>query len=190
MPGTQGGETPQNTTGAGETPSQGQSQDATRAGETPRTWGEWLAVQPETVKSLYQEHTGRFNADLAALRQERNDQARQLKELQGKVEKGSDTEKLLMDMQSKLEQSERRAAFNEEASTPGVGCLNPKAAYALAVADNLFDRKGYPDWAALKVAAPELFRKTNGSVDGGNAGNAVNAHGDMNSIIRRAAGRG
>ena len=189
MPEAQGGGTPQNAAGTGGTPNQEQSQTTQGQGETPRTWGEWLASQPENIKTLYQDHTSRFNADLAAVRQERNDLTRQFKELQGKAEKGSDTEKLLQQAQDQLSKAERRAAFAEEASSPAVGCLNIKAAYALATADDLFDRRGNPDWAALKVAAPELFRKPGGSVDGGTAGNAVNAHGDMNAIIRRAAGR-
>ena len=47
----------------------------------------------------------------------------------------------MTELQSKLEQSERRATFAEEAQRPEIGCLNAKAAYALAVAENLFDRR-------------------------------------------------
>ena len=91
-------------------------------------------------------------------------------------------------MQNALQVAERKAAFNEDASRPEVGCSNPKAAYALATAEDLFDRQGRPDWNALKQAAPELFRKPGpGNSDGG-AGNGNQPHLTMNDIIRRAAG--
>jgi len=91
-------------------------------------------------------------------------------------------------MQNALQVAERKAAFNEDASRPEVGCSNPKAAYALATAEDLFDRQGRPDWNALKQVAPELFRKPGpGNSDGG-AGNGNQPHPTMNDIIRRAAG--
>ena len=91
---------------------------------------------------------------------------------------------------SDFEIRERRAAFAEDAIKPEIGCTNVKAAFALATAEDLFDRHGRPDWNALKATAPELFRKpTSGSADGG-AGTRQAPQLDMNTLIRRAAGRG
>ena len=93
-------------------------------------------------------------------------------------------------MQTTLQTAERKAAFAEDAIRPEVGCISLKAAWALANQEGLFDRQGRPDWNALKQTAPELFRKPGaGSVDAG-AGNRQPPALDMNSIIRRAAGRG
>ena len=113
----------------------------------------------------------------------------EIKELLPKIEKGSEAEKSLLEYSTKLEASERKAAFYEDAIRPGIDCRNPKAAYALAVADNLFDRKGNPDWSALKAAAPELFGRAPVVANAGAGTNAPPKNFDMNARIRQAAGR-
>ena len=61
--------------------------------------------------------------------------------------------------------------FYEEVSWPEIGCTNPTLAFLVATGDELFDRKGNPNWEAIKAAAPELFRKAGvGSADGGAGG--------------------
>ena len=122
----------------------------------PVTFDAWLANQDDTVKGLLTQHTQGLKSALDSERTQRQVLSRQLKDLQGKAEKGSDTEEAADRCVSKLEQTEWRAAFVEEAVTPGVGCLNVKAAYALAVAESLFDRKGNPDWAAIETSARTL----------------------------------
>lgn len=166
------------------------------AGETPGdqqpapTFEAWYTGLDTATKGLFDGHVNGLRTSLSVERQERNNLAKQVKELAAKAEKGSDLEKQLIDMQTALQVSERRAAFNEDALRPEVGCSNAKAAYALAQAEELFDRQGRPDWNALKAVAPELFRKPGpGNADGG-AGNGNTPHLTMNDIIRRAAGRG
>lgn len=161
-----------------------------RAGTESPTFETYYAGLDETHKGLVDGHVTGLKTALQSERTERANLTRQINELKAKAEKGSDLEKQLGDMATRLEQAERRATFAEDAIKPEVGCTNVKAAYALALAEDLFDRQGRPDWARLKAAAPELFRRAgSGSADGG-AGNNQTPRFGMNEIIRRAAGRG
>lgn len=155
-------------------------------GETPATWDAWLNTQPEQVKTLYASHvTGLQNA-VRATRQERDELAKQIKDLLPNVEKGSKAEAALMDLQGRLEAAERKNAFLEESAKPEIGCRNPKAAYALAMADGLFTRNGSPDWTAIKAAAPELFGAPSVNANAGvGTGNPPPAKITMNDFIRQ-----
>lgn len=158
-------------------------------GETPASWDEWLTAQPENVKTLYTSHvTGLQNA-VKATRQERDELAKQIKELLPNVEKGSKAEAALMDLQGRLEAAERKNAFLEESAKPEIGCRNPKAAYALAMADNLFTRNGAPDWSAIKQAAPELFGSQAVNANAGAGTQNPVTKRDMNAWIRNQTGR-
>lgn len=159
-------------------------------GAMPESFEKFLEAQPEAIKGLYAQHTAGLQNTVKATRDERDALSKQLKELLPKVEKGSDAEKTLLEFQTKLEQAERRATFVEEAIKPEIGCRNPKAAYALAVADSLFNRHGGADWAAIKAAAPELFGQPSvpGNAGAG-TGEPPTTKGNMNELILRAAGR-
>jgi hypothetical protein len=176
--------------GQGQGQGDGQQGAGQSSGATFESWDAFLGAQPEDVKALYTTHvTGLQNA-VKATRQERDDFAKQVKDLLPKAEKGSELEKSLLDFTSKLEVAERRAIFAEEAARPEIGCTNPKLAWTLAQSEGLFDRKGAPDWEAIKGAAPELFRKPGAA---GNAGAGTGGSGngklDMNQMLRNAAGR-
>lgn len=137
------------------------------------------------------EELRRARSEAARYRTERNELARQIKDLLPKAEKGSELERSLTEIQSKVESAEKRAMFMEESVRPGVECRNPRAAYALALADNLFTRTGAPDWKSIKEVAPELFGRTPASVNA-NAGEGMGkplSKTDMNQVIRRMAGR-
>lgn len=154
------------------------------------TFGSWLEKQDEAVRRLYTEHTTGLQNTVKATRQERDDLAKQIKDLSSKAEKGSEMEKSLTEMSAKLEQAERRVLFAEEAVMPEIGCSNPKAAFALAVTDDLFKRDGSPDWVAIKAAAPELFGKSKVKSNAGDGTDTEPAAArDMNKFIRRASGR-
>lgn len=166
-------------------------------GETPEgqnsaalTWDTWVASQDETVKGLIDGHVKGLKSALESERTQRSDLARQLRDVTAKAEKGSELEKALTEVSAQLEVTERRAAFYEDAGRPEIGCSNPKAAFALAQAEDLFDKRGRVDWEALKASAPELFRPR---VPQGNAGAGTGgpppAQKSMNDFIRRAAGR-
>lgn len=191
---TQGGGTPPATptggTPTGQATTDGQSTQGD--GGTPATWDDALATLPDAVKALYDSHTTGLRNAVQATRQERDDLSRRLSDLTKALGKDTPEEarRLLSEMQGELEVTNRRAAFYEEAGKPEIGCTNPKAAFLLAQADDLFDRRGRIDWEALKASAPELFRPR---VPQGNAGvgtgNPPPAQKSMNDFIRRAAGR-
>jgi hypothetical protein len=164
-------------------------QNPTPASATPESWDAWLQAQPDNVKSLYQTHTAGLQNTVKATRQERDDLARQIKDLLPKAEKGSELEKSLTEFSQKLDAAEKRAQFVEEAVKPEIGCRNPKAAYVLAAAENLFTRSGAPDWNAIKAAAPELFGTPSTPGNAGNGTDKPAPKAGMNEYIRHMAGR-
>lgn len=155
----------------------------------PATWEDALKNLPEPVRALYDQHVTGLRNTVQATRQERDDLAKQIRDLSAKVEKGSELERSLNDFSARLEAAERKATFLEDATRPEIGCRNPKAAYALATAEGLFDRRGHPDWEAIKTAAPELFGapSTQGNAGAGTGNQSSKT--TMNDFIRRAAGR-
>lgn len=163
-------------------------------GETPAPvepikFDEWLASQDEAVRTAYEEHITGLKATVRATRDERDGLAKQIKDLLPKAEKGSELEKSLTEFGAKLEAAERRAAFMEDAIKPGIDCRNPKAAFALAMADNLFTRSGAPDWKAIQEVAPELFGKYTPPGNAGTGTGAPPKTTDMDTLIRQKAGR-
>lgn len=140
----------------------------------------------EATRSLVDGHVSGLKNALQSERQQRGELAKQIKDLAGKSEKGSELEKQLTEASTRLELAERRAAFFEDAAKPEIGCTNARLAFVLAQAEEMFDKRGAPDWNAIKAAAPELFRKAgNGSADGGAGGGQRHAV-DMNEKLRRA----
>ena len=182
---TQDGGTPTATVSApqGETP-EGQQQQA------PLTWESWVEAQDESVKGLIDGHVKGLKSALDNERTQRSDLAKQLRDVTAKAEKGSELATALTQVSAQLEEAERRATFYADAGKPEIGCSNPRAAFVVAQADNLFDKRGNVDWAALKVAAPELFRPRVPNANAGvGTGTPPPAQRDMNQYIRRAAGR-
>lgn len=161
-----------------------------KEGVTPKTFEEFLEAQPEEVRTLYQSHSEALLNTVKATRDERDQFKKQIKELAKGQAEGSEAKKQLEAMEAQLEKTERRAAFLEDAMKPEIQCKNPRAAWLLAEAEGLFDKKGLPDWAAIKRDAPELF---GAPVAKANAGEGTqqppNPHKDMNAFIRTAAGR-
>lgn len=173
-------------------PEEAQAQSETQGqGETPN-FDTWLGSQDETVRGLLDGHTQGLKSALESERDQRKTLAKQIKDMTGKLDASSDAAKQLSEISGKLEQTERRAAFFEDAAKPEIGCSNPRAAFLVASAEGLFHKSGEPNWQAIKAEAPELFagRKT----AAGNAGTGTNsppaAVGGMNEFIRTAAGRG
>ena len=130
------------------------------------TFEEWFNSQSDDVKTLINEHTSGLKSALKAERDNAKSLNSQLKELQGKADKGSELEQQLNSLQAKLTESERHANFIDGAQ--GAGCTNPKACYKLAKADaDLWKRDGSPDWDAIKETAPEFFQKKQSSGSAG-----------------------
>ena len=154
------------------------------------TFDAWLTEQPENVKSLLDGHTRGLKSALDSERESRKKLERDLREMAGKAESGSEAQKQLTQMADQITEADRKADFYEAAHTAGV--TNLKLAYMVATADNLFDRKGNPDFEGLKTSYPELFGGKS-KVGSGNAGSGTNdnkkpAH-SMNDFIRVASGR-
>jgi hypothetical protein len=175
------------TTDAGATT--GTTQPTETQSATPESFDAWLEAQEEGVKGLISKRFEALENTARVRKEEREALADQLKDL--KKLKGEELQAAIDDMSVKLDSAEKRAAFLEQAIDPAVQCKNPRAAWLLADAGNLFDRKGLPDWAAIKREAPELFGTP---VANANAGRATqtppNPHQNMNTFIRRASGRG
>ncbi len=155
---------------------------------TPATFDEYLATQPETVRALADTYANGLKTALASEREERKTLAKQLRDATAKAEQGSATAKALEEISTQLANTERRAAFFESALT--ANCINPKAAFLVASAEQLFRKDGSPDWPALQATIPELFRRPGQANAGAGTGTPPPAKADMNMFIRRASGRG
>lgn len=156
------------------------------------TFEEWFESQPENVKSLISDHEKGLKSALCAERDNTKALSKQISDLQGAAEEGSELKKQLGALQARLTESERHASFIDGAAA--AGCSNAKAAYKLAKADEeLWKRDGSPDWDAIKETAPEFFRKQ--TATSGNAGSGTstdpNAGGKMHpmdELMRRSIG--
>lgn len=160
------------------------------------TFGDWFNSLDDAGKTMAgpaKEHFDRVHQTLRTVRDERDEFQKQLKIATGKLKEGSEERTTLEELSTNLDKANQRADFYEEA--PSHKCLNPKAAYALAVSENLIDAKRGVDWKALAETAPELFgdakkklpnKKTAGDGTGSERANAVT----MNDWIRAQAGAG
>ena len=158
---------------------------------TPATWDDYMAAQSEEIRALYETQTSGLKSALTSEREQRKGLAKELREATAKVAEGSDTRKALDEITQRYERAEKRASFFEEAGQSDVGCVNPKAAYLVASADDLYTRSGDPDWKAIREAAPELFQRNATTVNAGaGTGQAPPVSTGMNEFIRLAAGRG
>lgn len=172
-------------------PDEQQGQEADSNETTTFDFDAWLGEQPEQVRSGIDSHTAGLKSALQQEREQRKDAIKQLRDMTGKAEQGSELAKQLAEMTTRAEQAEQRTAFFEDAGRAEIACNNPRAAYLIASADGMFTKRGEPDWAAIKAAAPELFgRKTPPGNAGSGNGNQVQPGKDMNNFIRTSAGRG
>lgn len=158
--------------------------------QEPANWETWFEAQDATVKELYKQHSEGLLNTVKATRLERDALAKQIKDLAKSQAEGSDARKALDAMGEKLELTERRAAFLEDAMKPEVQCRNPRAAWLLADAGGHFDKHGRPNWTAIKAEAPELFGVAIAQANAGvGTGKPPTPAQNMNAFIRAAAGR-
>lgn len=174
---------------------QGQTQTQ---GETPgadeQPFEAWLGAQDEATRQRIDGHTGGLRTALQTEREQRRAFERQVKELSGKLEQGSDARAQLEQMSSQLAEQQRRADFYEEAVPARI--RNPKLAYIAAKDAGLIDgRSGKVNMDGLKQQFPELFEQKapppQGNAGAGTGGQQLELTGNeaMNAGIRRAAGR-
>lgn len=165
------------------------SQTTETQSATPETFEAWLEGQDEKVKGLVAKRFEALENTARVRKEEREALADELKDL--KKKKGDELQTAIDQVSAKLEIAEKRASFLEEAVNPAIECRNPGAAWVIAKAQDLFDKKGQPDWKAIRTAAPELFGKPIANANAGAGTQAAPAaKNDMNSFIRSRGGRG
>lgn len=123
------------------------------------TFESWLSSQPDDVKTkvqpLFNAHVEKLQNTVKATREERDEFSKQLRDATNKLTKDSDERKRLEEIADKYDEATRRADFFEDALSNN--CHNPKAAYAIAKAENLFTKAGLPDWKKIEEVVPEFF---------------------------------
>lgn len=174
---------PENTTpGTGEN-TESTEQDTTQSGEQSeeQSFDQWLSTQDESVRKMYEDHTHGLRSALASERQSAKDLTKQLKKLSSELDQSSEAAKQLNQLSGKLEAAQLQADFYEEASK--AGCRDLRLAWLAAQADGLSVED-------VKEQHPELFRRTPPDTNAGTGNNNQNHQvRDMNTFIRRAAGR-
>lgn len=186
-PGNQGGQNNQGNQGQG---NQG-GQDGQNQGQGQgQTFDTWYANLSGDVKGLIDGHVTGLKSALDSERAERKSLAKQIGDLKGKAEKGSELETQLGQLTAQLETLGTKTTFYETA--PG-DLSNPRLAYLAASEGGHINAKtGTVDWAALRTSYPELFRRQ-APPPPANGGQGRNQNGaaepNMNLFIRRAAGR-
>ena len=158
--------------------------------QPPADFESWIGQQPGEIKTAYDGHVRGLRTALESERNSRKDLEKQLRDLAGKAEKGSEAERQLTELTNKITDADRRAAFYETASAAGV--KNLRLAYTVALQDDLFNKRGEVDLEALKKTYPELFAQKS-TLPAGNAGSGLNGgtpRSTMNDWIREKAGRG
>ncbi len=158
----------------------------------PETWDGYIeSLEPE-VRELYEAHVAGLKSTVQATREERDLLKARIDALVTALDGKEPTvvAQQLRELQGELAQANRRGAFYEEAGKPEIGCRNPKLAFLVAESEKLYDKRGNPDWDAIRKVAPELFGP---SIPPGNAGasagSAPSPRANINDMIRRAAGR-
>lgn len=159
--------------------------------QPPASWEAYLESLPADVKTLYEGHVMGLRNTVQATRTERDALTRQLADITKALGKDpSEAKRLLEEMSTDLESARTRADFYEAAGRPEIGCQNPRVAFLVAQDLGAIDSKGRVNWETLKQQAPELFqRRAPDGKAGVGTGSPPVTKIDMNSLLRRAAGR-
>lgn len=165
----------------------------TAPGETPLKWDDWLAQQPDAIRTLVSEHTNGLKTALQSERGTRGSLERQLNDLKRQLTGNDDAQKEVARIQAQLADENTRADFYE--AVGAAGATNLKRVWTLAKADGLIDDKGRFKLEDVKSAYPEYFTPARPSVPTANAGSgtqqpapALSGNAAVNNWIRSAAG--
>jgi hypothetical protein len=162
------------------------------SGGTPQelTFEAWHAGQDESVKALLDGHVRGLKSALESERSQRQELAKQIKELSKGMDEGSQARAALAGMSGKLEEFEQQLAAYDVLSAAGVS--NLRLAYLAAREAGAVRKDGTLDLEAVKGQFPELFAAKK-PVPPGNAGAGANGaptvSGGIDELIRRKAGR-
>lgn len=155
----------------------------TDPGATPET----VSPAPTAIPAEHMIPKARLDEEIA----KRKEFETQIKTLSKQQAEGSAAKAALEEISVQLQKVEKRALFLEQVTDPAIQCRNPKAAWLLVEAGDFFDKKGNPDFAALKAAAPELFGLPTARANAGtNTQSPPSPTQGMNDFIRKAAGHG
>lgn len=163
-------------------------------GETPALkWDDWLAQQPDNIKSLIGEHTNGLKTALQSERGTRGNLERQLNDLKRQLTGNDDAQKEVTRIQAQLAEENTRADFYE--AVGAAGATNLKRVWTLAKADGLVDEKGRFKLDDVKSAYSEYFTPAKPVVPAGNVGSGtqqpapvLSGNAAVNNWIRSAAG--
>ncbi len=163
---------------------------AAKKEETPLKWDTFHGSLPEVAQKLIADHESGLRTALVTERDARGDLEKDLKNVAGELEKGSDAQKEVLKLADKVAAGDRKADFYEDAHKAGVS--NLKLAYHVAKTDDLFDKRGNVNFEKMKDAYPELFGKKkvpDGSGGDGTGGGHPGKKQTMNDAIRAMSGR-
>lgn len=162
----------------------------TEKGNETLTFDKWFGALDDDAKGLLEDHVDGLKSALTSERAERARLAKQIKELSGKADKGSELATQLEKLTGDMGKLDQKAQFYEDAHAADVA--NLKLAWLAAQEFDLIGKDGRVDFDQLREQAPEVFRKK-APAPPGNAGTGAHQSGaakpTMNSFIRRAAGR-
>lgn len=154
-----------------------------------RTYDQFYDGLDDETKRLIDDNTSGLKKALDSERSQRKDFEKEIGDLKKTVEKGSEAEKKLTQIEERLANETLRADFYEGGQKNGV--KNLKLAFTVAQQDELIDNRGRVNWEQLKKDYPELFgTQAKGGGDAGSGGKEPPASGGMNDFIRKQAGRG
>ncbi len=153
-------------------------------------YDQWFAGLDAAHQELVNAHVRGLKTTAESERTMRKDFEKKAKDLAAAAEKGSEMEKQVGSLLAQLSEANQRAEFL--AGAQAAGCSNSHLAFLAAREGGHFDQNGKPNWEAIKGAFPELFATQQpapgGSGDAGSGTQQTPAAGDMNSMIRKAAG--
>ena len=155
----------------------------------PLAYDAWVKDQPEEIKTMLAGWESGLKNALQSERKTRQDLEKQVREMAGKADKGSQAQTELTQLADKIAEADRRADFFEAAHA--AGAKNLKLAFLVATTDDLFDRRGQVNFETMKAQYPELF-EGGAKPPRGDAGAGANSQPSghsMNDFIRTAAGR-
>jgi hypothetical protein len=155
----------------------------------PASFDEWLNGQADEVKSLVTGSIGKLQNALNDERTQRRSLAKQIDDLSKQAEQGSQLRAQLEKLSGDFESASRKATFYESAPAE---VTNLRLAWLVANDADLIDKDGKTNWAALRTAAPELFKRVTPPANAGAGAKqtGVDDGRSMNAFIRAASGRG
>lgn len=154
------------------------------------TFDDWLKGQDALTQSLIEGHVSGLKTALGSERDARDTAEKDLRDVAKKLEEGSEAQKEVLKLADEVATGNVKADFYEDAHEAGV--INIKLAFHIATTEDLFDKRGNADFEKLKENYPELFDKLPRKPAGGaghGKGDDLGQPGDMNTFIRRQAGR-